>query len=415
MRNFAALALAALLPLSLAGCVGDDAATVHSVWRPVDGAGTKNSVFFVTDRAADPTMPGGFGLHWAGAPSCGVARVLVPPARIAGEPLADAAIIAPPKPLDCGATRASMSAIVTAISAEAAQKHCRSVLLYVHGFNTAFYGAVGRAAQLANDAQSGCAVAAFSWSSEADIARYAADIEHSAYAVPYLEALLRDLAGSGLTVNLVAHSIGDRVTLAALSSLSERENPPRENFIGELILAAADVGVDPRNDDFAHLLRDATPFARRTTIYASAGDAVLLVSAQAHGGVPRAGREPLYDRLFQTPADGTKSHFIDVIAASDAPGDSLGHSYFALSYEAVSDITMVLAGVPASERLAPKGAWPPTLICLHTKSDSCSGPAPYYTLNVSEERAPSFISRFIKWLVPLLPRIDIQSVTDLVK
>jgi esterase/lipase superfamily enzyme len=293
-----------------------------------------------------------------------------------------------------------MAGIAAAIAAEAAAKHCRTVLLYIHGFNTAFYSALGRAGQLGADTEAPCALAAFSWSSEGNVKRYAADIEHSTYAEPLLEAFLKDLAATGLRVDVVAHSMGDRLVLTALSAFAGRGDAVPENFIGELVLAAADVGVEPVNDDFLHLLRNAAAYAKRITVYASAGDAVLVVSRTAHGGVPRAGREPLSGRQYQTPANAPVSdHIVDVIDASDAPGDSLGHSYYALSYEMIEDIALVLADVPAKDRLAPRGGWPATLEC----ADACKSAVPVYTLSVAGQRKPSLISRATRALVPLIP------------
>jgi esterase/lipase superfamily enzyme len=413
MKQALRLSLVLVLGAMLSGCVSDDAATVHSVWRSADAASAKRTVYFVTDREPDSKSWDGFSPHWADAASCGVVRVLVPPANLPGDPAPDATLIARPAPLTCGADRNSMSGIVATIAAEAARNHCHSVLVFVHGFNTAFYGALTRAGQMALDTQSNCAVAAFSWSSESNISRYASDIEHSSYAVPVLESFLRALADSGLHVDIIAHSVGTRVTLSALSSLARHPAPPRDDFIDQLVLAAADVGVEPGNDDFGHLLRDAAPFARRMTIYASAGDAVLVVSEEAHGGVPRAGREPLADRQYQSPLGG--DHTIDVVSATEAPGDSIGHSYFALSYEAVGDISLVLAGVPAAQRLVPKSGWPATLVCMRAKEEGCDGPTPLYALNVSKDREPGFVSRLIRFLVPLIPRIDMTSIMSSMK
>ncbi len=393
IRLAAALALAA----ALSACISDDAAVVHSVWRAAAPQPAKLSVYYVTDREADPAMPGGFGKHWADAPSCGVARVSVPPANLPDEKPADATIIAG-KTLACAGGKAAMTGIAAAIAAEAQQNHCNSVLLYVHGFNTAFYSAVDRAAQLALDTQSGCAVAAFSWSSEGNLNRYAADIEHSAYAEPVLEALLKDLASSGIRVDIVAHSMGNRLVLGALSSFAERGDAIQSRFIGQLVLAAADVGVEPVNDDFLHLLRNAMAYAQRTTIYASAGDAVLVISKTAHGGVARAGREPQSDRQYQTLASAP---IVDTIDASDAPGDTLGHSYYALSYEAISDIAQVLAGVAAKDRALAKNGKPATLFC----EADCGGPAPAYALDIASRRKPSLIVRLTRFLVPIIPWI----------
>ena len=266
--------LALLIALLLTGCVGDKAEYVHSVWATPGAADRERTVYFATDRAADKDWQGGFGKHWADNLTCGSVVAVVPPDQIKDEPtghLKQGAAAAMP----CGGDAAQFA---RAIAAEAHARDCNEVLLYVHGFNTLFEGAALRAGQLALDTRSDCIAAVFSWSSEGEIGRYVADIEHSAYAAPELEAFLRALAAQGVRVDIVAHSIGTRVTLTALSSMARHANPPRAAFVNEMILAAGDIGADPVNNDFAHLLADARPFAQ-------AHDGLCVEPGRGAGGV----------------------------------------------------------------------------------------------------------------------------------
>lgn len=391
--------LALLIALLLTGCVGDKAEYVHSVWATPGAADRERTVYFATDRAADKDWQGGFGKHWADNLTCGSVVAVVPPDQIKDEPtghLKQGAAAAMP----CGGDAAQFA---RAIAAEAHARDCNEVLLYVHGFNTLFEGAALRAGQLALDTRSDCIAAVFSWSSEGEIGRYVADIEHSAYAAPELEAFLRALAAQGVRVDIVAHSIGTRVTLTALSSMARHANPPRAAFVNEMILAAGDIGADPVNNDFAHLLADARPFAKRTTVYASSQDAVLAVSAVAHGDVPRSGRRPLADRALATPG------VVEVIDASDAPAELLGHSYFGMSREAVSDIAAALRGASIDSRMQP----PATLVCEPPKDASACDPTlPHYVLIVAPDRRPGLWTRVVRRLAPLLPRIELAPLTS---
>jgi len=61
--------------------------------------------------------------------------------------------------------------------------------------------------------------------------------------------------------------------------------------------------------------------------------------------LPRLGREP--EAALRYRADD-KTHIVDVIDASGVPADVLDHSYFAMSYEAVADMSLALAGVPTA-------------------------------------------------------------------
>ena len=190
---------------------------------------------------------------------------------------------------------------------------CDRVLLYVHGYNTTFRSALLRAGQLAHDAEWPCAAAAFSWGSEGQFDRYVADIERSSYAVPLLMGVLKGLKARHVTPNIVAHSMGNRVTLSALSGLSGSCDPDHP-VIDELILAAPDVGAEQYNDDFGTLLSRALRCVHRVTIYASRNDMVLMLSDSLHGGIPRAGLEPQSDVRY-----ARDNRNVDVIDDADAP------------------------------------------------------------------------------------------------
>src|SRR5215467_3141581 len=91
MRTAWRLLAALCVACTLGGCVSDEAAIVHSVWRPADGAPAVRDVYFVTDREPDKQF-GGYGKHWSDSASCGVRRATIPPASLAGEPPANGTI-----------------------------------------------------------------------------------------------------------------------------------------------------------------------------------------------------------------------------------------------------------------------------------------------------------------------------------
>jgi esterase/lipase superfamily enzyme len=385
-----------LFGAALSGCVGDKAELVHSVWR--DTGPTVSPVFYVTDREPDKAWPGGFAKHWGDAPSCGATEATIPPLNLPNQPIPTGRLLSI-SPLQCGS---GMAGIASAIALAANTRGCNEVFLYIHGFNTLFDGAVLRSAQLVDDTKSGCVAAAFDWTSEGEIGRYIADIEHSAYAVPLLSEFLRALSSQGLRIDILGHSMGNRLLLQSLSALARRTDPPHDDFIDQMILAAADVGADPVNNDFAHLLIDARAFAHRITIYASAGDAVLAVSDVAHGNVARAGHRPVGDGKLQTP--NATDHIVDVVDATDAPAELLGHSYFGMSSEAISDTALILRDVPISARTD-------TLVCRTHDKSPCDPALPHYRLIVADNRKPDFFVRLVRTLAPLVPRIELAPLT----
>ncbi len=397
------LALAAALLLT--GCVGDKAEYIHSVWRPAGASDVEKPVYYVTDREADRGWPGGFGKHWSDALSCGSVVAVIPPESLPGEPIPTGqhqarfrrerrlrrelrAQRSRPTPAPGTATRCS--------STFTASTRCSTARAL-------------RAGQLALDTRSDCIAAVFSWSSEGEIGRYVADIEHSAYAAPELESFLRALAGAGLRIDIVGHSIGTRVALSALASMARHPDPPRDDFVGELILAAADVGADPVNNDFIHLLNDARPFVRRTTIYASAGDAVLAVSAVAHGDVPRAGHRPLGDRRLETHGG---DHAIDVVDATMRRRSCSAIPISACRSRRSATSRSPCAGATVEQRLGKIDDWPVTLICKPPQDGAACDPAlPHYALNIAPDRRPDFWVRLVRRLAPLVPRIELAPLT----
>lgn len=382
------MAAAILLCGALGGCTLSDSLRhddFRSVWSQPGNATTRQTVIFATDREPDGSTLG-YGLHWDGASRCGTAEVEIPSAF--GPGLAPHfAEAKPPNPVACDRS-GDMDGFAAAVADAAKARHCTHVLLFIHGYNQTFPTAVFRTAQLATDTQWRCAIALFSWSSEGKVDRYAADIERSGYAVPELIEALRSLAAKGVTADIVAHSMGARVTLTALAALCARRTAP---LAGQVLFAAPDVSAELYNDDFGHLLGKSLPCLTRATIYASDNDLVLATSESAHGGIPRAGRGP--ERDLQYVAGGK----VDVVDASAAPGDPFGHGIFALSYEMLDDMMWTLAGMPIARRAAADAPGGPTLDC---PKDGCDGKR--YALRVADARGPDFKTRLLRRIWPLI-------------
>ncbi|MBI3677903.1 MAG: alpha/beta fold hydrolase [Proteobacteria bacterium] len=388
--RFAAIALVLLL----AACASyDNPYFVHSVWRNAQASSADVNIFYLTDRAADKNAPGGFGYVRGSDASCGTLDALVPAARLpAGD--AEFAKTVARKGLSCSNGKTSLGALADAITQAAAP--CRSVLIFVHGYYTGFETAALRTAQLKHDAQFGCAAVAFSWSSTGTIsgATYEQDLQVSEQAEPLLSDLVRDLAARGLRIHIVAHSMGTRLVLKSLAALVHRNGMLRENTIGEVLLFAGDISADPQDDEFLRLADIVRPQAQRMTIYAASDDAALAVARTLHGGARRLGREPQGDLRYRAAGP----HAIDVIDASGAPGDLVGHDYYGLSFEVVSDMALTLAGVSTADRAAGNAGRKPTLVC----EKNCDGD-PVYALNVSANRRPNILWRIVRWLAPLVP------------
>jgi esterase/lipase superfamily enzyme len=386
--------------LVLAGCTLSDSLRhddIRSVWSRPDNAAITETVIFATDREADNSNLG-YGLHWDSAAHCGVTEVTIPTAFRAGA-MPRWAAAQKPHTIDCDNGKGEMAAFAAAVADAAKAAHCTRVLLFVHGYNQTFQTALMRSAQLATDTQWSCVNAAFSWSSEGKYDRYAADIERSGYAVPVLIDVLRALAATGLEVNVVAHSMGNRLTMTALASLCAHH---AAHLVNQLLLVAPDVSAEHDNDDFGHLLEHSASCVHRTTVYASENDLLLITSEGVHGGVPRAGRVPDKDLQYVEGPYG----LTDVIDASGAPGDPFGHGYFVLSYEMMDDMMLALAGVATDNRAGASLPGGPTLVCANADGLPCLGGDRHFVLKVAPGRGPDFQTRMLRRLWPLIFRVQ---------
>ena len=361
--------LAALL-LLLCGCTLSNALRqddYYSVWNR--GPTPPRTVFFVTDRE-----PAGsdFGLHWGAALQCGRAAISIPAVWSSGP--------VPVKQSQGCDTAGELARFAADVAQAARQQHCNGVLIFVHGANTTFRTAMMQGAQLSLDTAWPCTALVFSWSSEGKFDRYLTDVEHSGYAVPQLSTVLRALAAAGLKNDVIAHSVGGRLAMSAIGAACSESAA----LVDQLLLVAADVGAEPGNDDFGHLLQRDAACSGRATLYASDNDLALITSRGVHGGVPRAGQ------LFDARYPG-----LDVVDATLALGDSSGHGYLTLSYEQAGDMMGVLAGATLQSRAtAPAN----TLTC----SGDCADGKGHYALAVAPARQPGLGTRLIRRVWPLI-------------
>jgi esterase/lipase superfamily enzyme len=387
----------AVLGCAASGCTLSDALRQDAIYSTRTNGGTPTQtllVAIVTDREAVTTAKLGFDNHWGETVHCATSLVtvpvLLPPNGTDPQVKAEA-----PVPVQCGEAD-SVDGFAKSVETINALSGCDRVLLFVHGYNTTFRSALLRTGQLAHDAAWRCAAATFSWGSEGQFDRYAADIERSSYAVPLLMKTLNGLKARHITPSIVAHSMGDRLTLSALSGLSGSCDPAHP-LIDELILAAPDVGSEKYNDDFGNLLTRARRCVRRVTIYASRSDMVLMLSYSLHGGIPRAGLEPESDTAYAKEYPN-----VDVVDATDVPGDAFGHGYFVTSYEMLDDIMMVLRGVDVAQRATGDGP----LRCANSEEKTCNASQGPYELRVSSSRELGWMTRLERHILAYLLAIQ---------
>jgi esterase/lipase superfamily enzyme len=140
-------------------------------------------------------------------------------------------------------------------------------------------------------------------------------------------------------VQIIAHSMGNKLVLDALSSYSETSNPDK---VAQLIMAAPDVD----RDNFIQMIPKVQRITQGMTLYASSADKALAAS-RIPAKVPRAGDVPK-----EGPVILPNLETIDVTAVGNEIF-GLDHSVFATNRDIIDDIKLVLAiGLhPPNDRL----------------------------------------------------------------
>ncbi len=221
----------------------------------------------------------------------------------------------------------------------------REVFVFIHGFNVSFEDAARRTAQIHYDLKFAGAPIFFSWpANNKFILTYPADETNVAWSVPHLKQFLLTIVkeSQARSINLIAHSMGNRALTAALREI-ELEMRDDARLFNQVILAAPDIDAEEFRQNIAPAMLKT---AKQLTLYASARDDALLASQLVHRG-PRAGDAG--NGLVVVPGIDT----IDVTAIDSSPW---GHSYYGSSDPVLNDLrALFTAAVPAKERnwLAP--------------------------------------------------------------
>ncbi len=300
---------------------------------PDEDAGAVYPVWFGTNRKPDGN--GGFTGERHDRITRGRVEVYVPKAHRFGETgtpfwkkllrfdLRDDTLrVQQVKPMELEAFFAEINAAMQDARTDGATPHA---LVFLHGFNVTFEEAAIRAAQIGYDLKVPGATAFFSWPSRGTVAAYPADEATIEAGEPAITEFLVDFTTrcGAEKVHVIAHSMGNRGLLRALQRIAANAQTQGKVKFGQIFLAAPDVD----RDLFLDLARLYPIHSERTTLYASAADKAVHLSAKLHEA-PRAG--------YFTPY--TVVAGVDTIAVPDFDVDLLGHSYFAQADALLHDI-----------------------------------------------------------------------------
>ncbi len=214
----------------------------------------------------------------------------------------------------------------------------RQALVFVHGYNQRFDDAVFRFAQIVNDSGADVAPVLFTWPSRGSLLAYGYDRESTSYSRDALERLLTFMANDPNVseVSILAHSMGNVVTLEALRQMAIRNGRIMPK-IKNVMLAAPDVDVDVFRSVFNEI-GDKRP---NFTMFVSQDDKALKVSKRVWGGVPRVGQVDPYQEPYRSEFERNGITVVDLTKLESV--DPLNHGKFAASPLVVQSIGARLA------------------------------------------------------------------------
>jgi esterase/lipase superfamily enzyme len=164
--------------------------------------------------------------------------------------------------------------------------HEGRALVFIHGYNTAFDGAVYRMTQIVHDAGYKGTPVLFTWASGGSTVDYVYDSNSASAARDALEATLRLVAKSGAKrVDIIAHSMGNWVTVEALRQLAISGDRTLGGKLGDVVLASPDIDVDVFKAQMARYGVPEKPFI----LFLSSDDRALQISSLIAGRRPRLG------------------------------------------------------------------------------------------------------------------------------
>ncbi|WP_348267609.1 alpha/beta hydrolase [Edaphobacter sp. DSM 109919] len=324
-------------PPQKAGSLGTNLSGHHAISTPsVQNPQTRKSVhikvYFVTERNYLPGTAALFGSARSpdGHLRYGIASVTVPTTHkrmFVGDP-----VYWRYSPQDFSASFAPLLSetdfynnLILQVSAEAPG---RQVFVFIHGFNNSFKEDIYKTAQLAYDTHFVGVPMMYDWPSKDGLVDYTADRTSMNNSIESLAEFLHNLAGrtGAVTVNIIAHSMGNRLLLEALNRLQLQNRLPA---LGQVIMAAPDIDEGRFMQIMPPLLASNT--IKRVTMYGSHKDLAMWLSHKVNG-VDAVGEMPPV-----VPLKG-----VDEVDVSNLPMNFLGHDYFLTVRPVLDDMSQVL-------------------------------------------------------------------------
>ncbi|WP_100640994.1 alpha/beta hydrolase [Marinobacter salexigens] len=225
----------------------------------------------------------------------------------------------------------------------------QKLLVFVHGYNVDFLGAVFKTAQIKYDfGITEEPVILFSWPSKGSVRGYAHDKESSLYSRDSLKEFLGKLSTLGYTeISVIAHSMGGFCLAEAIKAKIDGAFS-----FSRLVLASADIRLKDFRYNYLDSLKNNF---HQVALYVSGTDTALRLSRSANMSV-RVGdcsqEIAVYDGVDTVDMSYNKYQFFDLRI--------MAHSYFSDSDRVMDDLHgFIRNGIPANKRRLDKIDVPP--------------------------------------------------------
>jgi esterase/lipase superfamily enzyme len=210
----------------------------------------------------------------------------------------------------------------------------RKVFVFIHGYNTMFAEGLYRFTQIVDDANAPGVPVLFTWASRGHLTDYVYDSNSATAARDELERTLRLVFASNADeVNILAHSMGNWVTVEALRQIRISAKLPPIRKLGAVVLAAPDIDIDVFKAQMRRFGKPRKPFF----IIVSRDDKALRFSDFIAGGKQRLG-------AYNNDAELTALGAVVIDMTNVKANDPSNHAKFAQLAEIAPEMREVLEG-----------------------------------------------------------------------
>ena len=219
------------------------------------------------------------------------------------------------------------------VSAAVSLSPSKDAFVFIHGYNMSFERAAIRTAQLTYDLGFKGAPILYSWPSKGSLLGYLADEDAINGTTANFKLFLQDVANNtgASVVHVIAHSMGNRAALSALSQLAGDAHFSNFAKFSTIVFAAPDVDRDVFISSIAKIRKPQT----KITLYVSQYDQALAASHLLFHKELRAGEGGSYSIVLPG---------MDTVDVSQISADALGHSYYGDNSNVVRDLLEFFRG-----------------------------------------------------------------------